>query len=273
MADARRWYQEAADFGSVQAMMTLADLCDGDERKAWLRRASERGQPLADLRLGVDCEEAGRLHEAAQWYERASADGSLLHAMELLAEVLWRMGRTDDAERWARQAAKAEYASPQVLQLLADMLERRGDLHEVTQWRRQTEKAERMRPRPAPPPEIVTVAVLTAAVAPFVQALATKAGEDGYAATRRMVRWLFRRGRVDKRDRPRHPEDSLLVVEDPDPRLQIAILLSTDTPDEQLRALPDFDIDAVVNDAQRRQAKGIRIRWDEASKSWKAVEQ
>ncbi|MFE1884176.1 hypothetical protein [Streptomyces diastatochromogenes] len=129
------------------------------------------------------------------------------------------------------------------------------------------------------PVEPVVLAVVTVAVVPFVNALVTKAGEDGYSAARALVRWLFRRGReveLPEQRPPRRGEprpDRLLIVEDPDPKLKMAIWLGVDTPDERLRALQDLDMGAVVDDAESRQAKVIQIRWDEVTRSWKANDQ
>ncbi|MFE1589294.1 hypothetical protein ACFW6Q_26885 [Streptomyces sp. NPDC058737] len=131
---------------------------------------------------------------------------------------------------------------------------------------------------PRYPAEPVVLAVVTVAVIPFVNTLVTKAGEEGYAAARALVRWVFRRGRAVKlpeQHPPRRGERAprpapLLIVEDPDPQLKMAIWLGVDTPDERLRTLKDLDMGAVVEDARSRDAKAVQIRWDEASRSWKA---
>jgi tetratricopeptide (TPR) repeat protein len=268
MDEVRYWYQNAASWGSVLAMDHLARLCQGDDRTAWLQQAAEHGDPIAALDLGHANENEGRLREAAAWYQKA-VEAGWSYPAQSLAEVLVRMGDTEEAVRWAREAATAEYPTQQVLDLLADLLEQRGDTDEAARWR----QAKRANRHVVHPSVAVTVAVLTLAVAPFLKALATKLGEDGYVAARRMVKWVFRHGHPDSRHDDQHPEAPLLIVEDPDPKLNMAIWLGTDTSEDQLRALADFDIDAVVDDAKRRKAKGIRIRWDAASKSWKAVDQ
>ncbi|RFC78296.1 hypothetical protein [Streptomyces sp. AcE210] len=131
------------------------------------------------------------------------------------------------------------------------------------------------------PAEPVVIAVATVAVIPFVNTLVAKAGEDGYAAARALVRWLFRRGREvelpEQRSLRRGEQEPrpvpLLIVENPDPKLKMAIWLGVDTSDERLRALQDLDMGAVVDDARSRQAKAIQIRWDEVTRSWKAHDQ
>lgn len=159
------------------------------------------------------------------------------------------------------------------MRLLAKVLERRGKAAEAKRWRR---KADKFTDEPAisylqlDPGQVVTVAVVSVAVATFVKAIVTKAGEDSYAAARSMVKWLFRRGRPKASGL--RPRERLLVVEDPDPKLMLAISITADTPDEQLRALEHLDLEAEIERAKRRKAHGLSIEWDEVSKSWKVRE-
>lgn len=96
----------------------------------------------------------------------------------------------------------------------------------------------------APPGNVIAVVVATTAVVPFVQAIATKAGENAYISIRAMVRWLWLHGRP-KRDAPR--------VRRPEDRLR------------------DLDVETVAADSRHREAPGIVIEWHEPSKSWRAV--
>lgn len=291
--------------GDAAAMARLADFYDGDDKKAWQRRAVDAGEVWTAWFLGETLAEEGQLARAAHYY-RLAAEGDVPLAAETLSQVLLELGRLDEAERWARQAlsgprpqtgamahvlghvmlrlgrldeaehwarqAVEEHGRPATMRLLADVLERQGATIEAAQWRRQADQA-RKHPtlHKVDPGELGAIVAVSVAVAAFVKAVGTKAGEDSYAGARAMVRWLFRRGR--KVSQSWIPKEPLLVVEDPDPKFKLAIWLGTDTPDEQLRALEDLDIDAIVNDAKLRKARAIQIRWDEASKSWKPFEE
>lgn len=57
----------------------------------------------------------------------------------------------------------------------------------------------------------------------------SKAGENSDASARALAKWLFQRARARKMGDPSR-KDKLLIVEDPDPKLNLAIWLGTDTP-------------------------------------------
>lgn len=297
-------FWESADGGNVDAMVELADLCDGELRKDWLRRAADGGDRWSPHFLAGELAREERLEEAALWYERAYEAGIRHDAEELsvvllslgrldeaerwareaaearpvssnqcmLAEVLLRLGKLDEAERWARRAAEDRPVFSDRLRVLADVLDRQGKIDEAELLRDQAWFAQPDIVRPAAAHEVVLVAVASLAVAPFVKALMSKAGENSYAGARALVKWLFKRGRA-KKTGYRRGNDQLLIVEDPNPKLSLAIWLGTDTPDEQLRALKYLDVDSVAVDARHRKAQGVRIQWNEASQSWKALDQ
>jgi len=297
-------FWESADGGDVDAMVELADLCDGETRKEWLRRAADGGDYWSPHFLADELAREGRLDEAVPWYQRAYKAGHRHDAEELsevllslgrldeaerwarraaktrrvpsnqcrLAKVLLRLGKLDEAERWARRAAEDRPVFPERLRVLADVLDRQGKSDEAEQVREQARSVFDPGPLYGPAAEVVLVAVASVAVAPFVNALMSKAGEDTYACARALVKWLFERGQPRKEGYSTG-KDRLLIVEDPDPKLSLAIWLGTDTPDEQLRALKNFDVDSVATDARSRKGRGVRIQWDEASHSWKALDQ
>jgi len=60
-------FWESADGGDVNAMMALADLCDGETRKEWLRRAADGGNPWSAHVLARELDKERRLEEAALW--------------------------------------------------------------------------------------------------------------------------------------------------------------------------------------------------------------
>jgi tetratricopeptide (TPR) repeat protein len=297
---------ESAGGGNVDAMMKLADLCDGEMGRDWLRRAAEGGNRQAPRDLAAQLARAGRLDEAVPWYERVYEGGDQYVAAELsevllslgrldeaerlarqatetrpwrgnqclLARVLLQLGRLEEAESWARRAVEGRAAFSEPLRVLADVLDRQGNSDEAEQLRAQARSL--VDPEPdgigAPPPLDVLAAAVSVGVIPFVNAMMSKAGEDTYGRVRALVRWLFDRGRPTKKGYW-SGQNRLLIVEDPDPKLSLAIWFGTDTPDEQLRALKNFDVDSVAADAQRRNGRGVRIQWNEASRSWRARDQ
>jgi tetratricopeptide (TPR) repeat protein len=285
-------------------MVELAYLCDGETRKDWLRRAAGAGNRWSPHVLAAELAREGRLDEAAPWYQRAYEAGHQHDAEEMsevllsldrldeaerwarraaetrpvpsnhcrLAKVLLRLGRLDEAERWARRAAEDRPVFSEHLRVLADVLDRQGKSNEAEQLREQARSVFDLPPLYLPAFEVVLAAAVSLAVAPFVNALMSKAGEDSYAGARALVKWLFKRGQPRKKGYS-PGEGRLLIVEDPDPKLRLAIWLGTDTPDEQLRALRDLDVDSVATDRRRRKGRGVRVQWDEASRSWKALDQ
>jgi hypothetical protein len=265
-------FWESADGGDVNAMVELADLCDGEMRKDWLRRAGDGGDRGSPHVLANELAEEERLVEAALWYQRAYEVGHRSDAAKL-SEVLLGLDRLDEAERWARRAVEEHRGSlldSDSVRALVHVLDRQGKSDEAERLRWQAGRFTIGPGRPLLLPAVL-VAVTSVAVVPFVKALMSKAGENSYGSARALVRWLFRRGQVSERG---YRKDQLLVVEDPDPKLSMAIWLGTDTPDERLRALKDFDVDTVATDPRRREgARGVRIQWDEASQSWKALDQ
>lgn len=134
--------------------------------------------------------------------------------------MLLRLGRLDDAERWARRAAGDRPVFSDRLRVQADVLDRQGKIDEAERVRDQARFA--LPPgmiSSGPAPEVVLVAMASVAVAPFVKALMSKAGENSYAGARALVKWLFNRGRARKTGYSRG-KDPLLIVEDPGPEAE-----------------------------------------------------
>jgi hypothetical protein len=254
LEEARACYRDAAALGSVRAMLALARRSDGEQRRRWLRQAAEHGDDSAAVGLAGDFAAADMPAEAEQWY-RYALDRGQASAVRGLAAVLIGQDRRDEAERLILRYTEEPSAEP------SDPLRVRT----------------RIRPDAFSPPEaVIAVVVVTMAVVPFVQAIAAKAGENAYASIRAMVRWLWLRGRAKPgAQRLRRPEDRLLVVEDPDSKLRLAIALGTDTPDKRLRALRNFDLASVADDVQAAtdDVQKVVIEWHEPSQSWRAAGQ
>ncbi|WP_097870047.1 hypothetical protein [Streptomyces sp. rh34] len=116
---------------------------------------------------------------------------------------------------------------------------------------------------------MVTTAVITAALVPFVQTLVTKAAEDSYVVARDWLRRQFDREDAGEGE-PESASRTLLVVRDPDPGLNVALCLVPDVSHEAIRALEHFDIEAVTAEAEPDAVTRVRVYWDEAAGSWQA---
>lgn len=105
---------------------------------------------------------------------------------------------------------------------------------------------------------VLTTAVVTAAVVPFVQALAKKAAEDSYDAVRSLLRKAFRAARKNSAI----PARPLLVVKNDDPGLNAVLYAKPDMTDEAIRALADLDLGTITGSAK------VQIFWNERTGSW-----
>lgn len=281
------WLRRSADGGDLWSPSVLArELAEEgrlEEAALWYQRAYEGGYQHAYQRdahelLAEELSEVllslGRLDEAERWARQVTETRPVPSNQCRLAKVLLQLGKLDEAERWARRAAEDHPVFRYRLLVLADVLDQQGKADEAKRLREQARSVIDLPLMPGPATDVVVwVAVASVAVVPFVKALMSKAGEDSYAGARALVKWLFKRGRARKAGGGGYLQDRLLIVEDPDPKLNLAIWLGTDTPDKQLRALKDFDVDSVATDARRRKGRGVRIQWDEASQSWRALDQ
>lgn len=101
-------------------------------------------------------------------------------------------------------------------------------------------------------PEIITTAVVTAALVPFVQAIAAKAGEDVYRAVRRLLPRLLP-------SREERPHVQTIEVVDPDTRTRLR--LDVDLPADAVERLAEVDEHAV-------QASDRLIYWDRERRRW-----
>ncbi|MEU6780078.1 hypothetical protein ABZ912_12800 [Nonomuraea angiospora] len=111
--------------------------------------------------------------------------------------------------------------------------------------------------------DVIVTAIITAAVVPFVQTLMTKAAEDSYAAARSWLRRQFKKG--DPEDRG----ETLLIVKDPDPGVNVTLYLKPDASDEALRALEHVDMDAVAAEAKQDAVTKVQVYWDESAGRWR----
>lgn len=114
--------------------------------------------------------------------------------------------------------------------------------------------------------EVAIAAVGTAAVLPFMQALATQAGNRAFDAARRLVvRWVQDPG---SGTRPVVEEGECLRVTDAgDGRL--AFEIPPGLPNAALEALTHVDLEALA--APSQEGGKVLIRWDPADCEWKRI--
>ncbi|OKI18694.1 hypothetical protein A6A25_39340 [Saccharothrix sp. CB00851] len=113
---------------------------------------------------------------------------------------------------------------------------------------------------------MIATAAVTAAVVPFVQAIAKKAADDSYDAVRGWLKGLFRDSKA-KRIPPGGAPKELLVVTDLDPKIKL--YLPTDLSDQAIRALEQLDLDTGVARGKRDKVTKLPIYFDERTGTWR----
>jgi hypothetical protein len=210
---------------------------DGHQAEAerWLQFASDKGSVDAMIPLAQLLQNQGRLEEAEEWLLVASYEGSV-DAMIPLAQLLDRQGRSDKAGQWHQRAEPIPIP----------------DLSAIPQYSHDW----------AP---IVTTAIITTAVVPFVQTIVTKAAEDSYAAAKALLRRLLRQqaGSTQQSQGTRGGPHVVVMVKDP--HLDITVELQPTLSDEALRALARLDIEQLASRAKRGP---IRVSFDPATGAW-----
>ncbi len=135
----------------------------------------------------------GAAEEAEIWYRRAAETGGT-RAMFDLSRFKHEQGATEEAIALILQAAEsgdssAADGSSDFLGELMDVLLDQGRFHEAAAVSVEMARQEELSRPPLVDaghlkgvPETVGIAVITAAVVPFLQTITAKAGEDGYQA-------------------------------------------------------------------------------------------
>lgn len=172
-------------------------------------------------------------------------------------EALCAQASVEPADDADIDAPNREYYAAGIEVLPATRLElarlrRSGMLRELNPWAPDpySVTAERDRIAPTGVPEILTTAVVTAALVPFVQAIASKAGEDVYRAVRQLLPRL-----LPSREKPPHVQ----TIEVVDPETRTRLRLDVDLPREAVERLAEVDASTVqasdrliYSDRQRR---------------------
>ena len=269
--EAGYWLGRAAEAGDSRALRALAGLLiehgHVDEALHWCRQAADAGDHWDKMRLGDLLIEHGHVDEALHRYRQA-ADAGERWAMVPLAELLLEHGRVDEALYRYRQAADA--GDIRAMRRLVGLLNEHGRVDDAEQWSYRVARTieDRSGDTPAYTPEgavgdwdlILTTAIVTAVVVPFVQTLVTKAAEDTYVAVRAVVRRL-----ISKHRSKESLESQLIIFQDPD--TGIALHLWADVSDEAIRALVALDLKNLTVGLTRDDR--VHLVWNSVTASWR----
>ncbi|MGF0320619.1 tetratricopeptide repeat protein, partial [Nocardia fluminea] len=129
--------RRAADRGNTEAMIRLGQLERSrghfEEAEHWYLNAAGEGNVEAMTRLGQLIQESGRLDEAEYLFRRATAQGNV-EAMTRLGQLIQESGRLDEAETWYRRAA--DEGNVEAMTRLGQLIQESGRLDEAETWYR-----------------------------------------------------------------------------------------------------------------------------------------
>jgi hypothetical protein len=116
--------------------------------------------------------------------------------------------------------------------------------------------------------EVVATAAITAALLPFTRELAKKAAEDTYDGVRSWLGGLFQSSKA-KRVPAGHRNSKLLIVRDPDPTLNLSLIVPTNLSDRAIDALDRLDLEEAVTKPRPGKPARVQIFWDERTGLWR----
>jgi tetratricopeptide (TPR) repeat protein len=240
---------------------------DTDAMVHWYGRAAELGDGASALLQGEALEEQGRLEEAEAVYRRLAASLERLAASLEEAQAVYRRAAAPaplpeflDMVRYQSWRLRQAPSRDMVRYQLRRLLERQG----------KPVPADLQHTEPDPPADrgdastIVATAVVTTALVPFIQTLATKAAEQAYGAARSLISRLL------------HPDQRATNTPPPGPVLHVLRDSQSDTllelsadrlDDEALHALTLTDLEALA--APDPAGRTVTIRWDNQAGLWR----
>jgi tetratricopeptide (TPR) repeat protein len=270
-----------ADAEAVK-MLSQGSLAEAD---TWFRAAAAE-EPEAEspskFMLAEFLARHGGNGEAEGWYRRAAlaTDGGydVLRAAERLADLLSARGAYEEAETWYCRAyygddppgsterrplgeriRPIDHAGrqPAVAHKRAANLLAMGKVADADAFLAEAEDYQRRNPTRGLT-EVVTTAVLTGALVPFLQTMVSKAGEDSYQAARAMIhRWatMLRRSPTPP---PESPEEQAGME-------GVVLRISAHVSNEALRQLADLDFTVI----RQTMGNAVEVSWDANSHEWK----
>jgi predicted Zn-dependent protease len=258
--DARKWPERPwPQLGRALAMQ-------GDILNAilWLRRAHSWQDLFQILTTNRMAPEAERIF-------RAEVDQGRSECRIYLAQTLVHLGSPDEAELLLYRAAAK--GSQRDRGYLISFLTAQGRSDEADYWRRTNEYDESaahwVTAGGTDFATVVLTAVVTTAVAPFIQTLVTEIAKDGYQGMKALIRHTVRRAKgITDKDTEPDKRQYLLIVQDP--RTPLRVLLQSDLPAEAAHALAEVDLDR-PSDATEEERPALLV-WDPDSRIWRATQ-
>ncbi|MFF1745870.1 tetratricopeptide repeat protein [Streptomyces mirabilis] len=285
-----QWFRRTAAHGRFGGLANMASSRDCQD--ALLRELAAAGDDLSARYLALAARRRGDMDPMVHWFGRAAELGDWASAL-LQGEALEEQGRPEEAEavyrslaasleeaeavyRRAAVSGDAPAPSPDMvryqLQRLREAPSRdvvRHRLRRLLQRQGKPVPVDLQHTEPDPPavrgdaPTIVATAVVTTALVPFIQTLATKAAEQAYGAARSLISRLL------------HPDQRATNTPPPGPVLHVLrdsqsgtrLELSADRlDDEALHALTLTDLEALA--APDPAGKTVTVRWDHQAGLW-----
>ncbi len=283
---AERWFRRLAEVtGDEDELVSLAQEMQNwsagrTERAAGLlRRLAEDGNVRAARRLAYESTSAGDYAGAVHWYRLAAEAGSK-DASASLGHWLTYLDRYEEAEAVYQRLADegdagARVALAQVrlrLGKIPPAVDRSGRLVisfpescdvGLPERRPAPMAVDRGSTEPGSVADVAATALITAAVVPFFQALAAKAGEGAYEAARSLLRRRLRRDGDTRAARRTGPV--LHVVQDPGSGTRLE-LRSGHLTDEALRELTLTDVETLT--APDPSGRQVTVYWEPAAGAW-----
>ncbi|MEV7890406.1 hypothetical protein ACWD3I_24385 [Streptomyces sp. NPDC002817] len=256
-----QWFRRAA--ATEGHMANMADY-RGRHREALLRELAAAGDALSANYLAIQAGRNGDTDAEVRWYARAAELGDDASPL-LQGRALEQQGRLEEAEDVYRRAVATADAST------GHGASARYLLREVLRSQHKPVPADLQHVEPPPPQfrgepthTIVATAVVTTALVPFIQALATKAAEEAYGAARSLISRLLH---SDQRATTPPPSGPVFyVLQDPQSGTHLELRTGR-LDDEALHALTLTDLETLA--APDPAGGTVTIRWDDSVGLWR----
>lgn len=256
-----QWFRRSAASGGH-----LANMADtrGHHREALLRELAAAGDAFSANYLAIQAGRSGDTDAQVRWYARAAELGDDISAL-LQGRALEQQGKLEEAEGVYRRAVASADAST------THGATARYRLREVLRSQRKPVPVDLQHAEP-PPSElrgeptqtIVVTAVLTSALVPFIQTLATKAAEEAYGAARSLISRLLHSDQQATAPPPSGPV--FYVLQDPQSGTRLELRTGR-LDDEALHALTLTDLETLA--APDPAGRTVTIRWDNSVGLWR----
>ncbi|MFF1292633.1 MULTISPECIES: hypothetical protein [unclassified Streptomyces] len=256
-----QWFRRTAASGGYLASMAGTR---GRHGEALLRELAAAGDAFSARYVAIQAGGSGDTDAQMRWYARAAELGDGVSAL-LLGQALEQQGKLEEAEDVYRRAAASADASSR------HVAAARYELRELLRRQGKPVPADLQHAEPPPPllrgdptPTIVATAVVTTALVPFIQTLATKAAEEAYGAARSLISRLLH---SDQRATAPPPSGPVFyVLQDPQSGTHLELRTGR-LDDEALHALTLTDLEALA--APDPAGGTVTIRWDDSVGLWR----